>query len=255
MRAGSALDTATSFASLGSTWGISSTTTSNKACFAPTLYPPVLIAEPPMSALKGSLTYARFFVDGDLPEDFHERFVKAIRLRAMKPLEPDDEALERSGWCSLGEPFDLDLVYEDVFYNDYVNLGFRTDKWVVPGPMLRAKMREAEGAYLQKKGRERMSKRERAELKELVTRKLRRQLVPIMRVVDFSWSLDEGTVRFFSQAAKPAFAMMDLFQRTFTLKLIPEAPYTLAARLGLSAAEDKLWADLEPTSLSAEEQA
>jgi recombination associated protein RdgC len=204
-------------------------------------------------ALKGSLTYSRFFVDGDLPDDFKERFVKAIRLRAMKPLEPDDEAPTRSGWCRLGEPFDLDLGYEDVFYNEYLNLGFRTDTWVVPGPMLRAKMRDAEAAYLQKRGREKLSKQERVELKAIVTRKLRRQLVPTMRVVDLSWSIDEKIVRFFSQATKQAIAMADLFQRTFALKLVPEAPYTLAARLGLSDANDVAWGELEPTSLSNED--
>lgn len=205
-----------------------------------------------MPALKGSLTYARFFVDGELPESFHDRFVKAIRLRAMRPLEPDDEDLERSGWCRIGEPFELDLGYEDVFYNNFVNLGFRTDRWVIPGPMLRSKMREAETAYLAKKGRERMSKREKTELKELVSRKLRKQLVPALRVVDFSWSIEEGIVRFFSHAAKPAALMMDVFHRTFGLKLVPEAPYTLAARMGLTKAQEKAWEDLEATPLTAE---
>jgi hypothetical protein len=202
-----------------------------------------------MPALRGSLTYARYFVEGEPPDDFRDAFVRALRLRAMKPLEPDDEALERSGWCAIGEPFELALDYENVFYNNYLNVGFRTDRWVVPGPMLKAKMREAETAYLAKKGRERLSKRERGELKELVMRKLRRSLVPQMRVVDLSWSLEEGVVRFFSLAARPAAAMGDLFTKTFGLKLVPEAPYTLAARLGLGKAEEKAWEALEPTAL------
>ena len=206
----------------------------------------------PMPALKGSLTYLRFFVEGELPGDAQDRFVKAIRLRVMKPLEPDDEAPERSGWSRIGEPFELDLGFEDVFYNNFVNLGFRTDRWVIPGPMLKAKLREAEQAYLVKKGRERLSKREKTEIKELVSRKLRRQLVPSMRAVDFSWSLDEGMVRFFSHAARPAGAMMDLFHRTFGLKLVPEAPYTLAARIGLTRATEQAWQDLEPTMLEEE---
>ena len=202
-----------------------------------------------MPALKGSLTYARFFVDGDLPDDFRERFMKAIRLRAMKPLDPDEDALERSGFCRVGEPFETDLGYEDVFYNEFVNLGFRTDRWVVPGPLLRARMREAEAAYLAKKGRERMSKREKTELKELVSKKLRQKLVPAMRAVDLSWSLSDGIVRFFSQAQAPAAAMTELFQKTFSLRLVPEAPYTLAARLGLKKAQESAWQDLEPTLL------
>jgi hypothetical protein len=123
--------------------------------------------------------------------------------------------------------------------------------------MLKAKMREAEAAYLAKKGRERLSKRERAELKEVVLRKLRKDLVPQMRVVDLSWSLEEGIIRFFSLAARPAAAMSDLFTKTFGLKLVPEAPYTLAARLGLGKAEEKAWEALEPTALGglAEERA
>ena len=35
-----------------------------------------------MPALKGSLTYARFFVEGEPPKDFRERFMRAIRLLA-----------------------------------------------------------------------------------------------------------------------------------------------------------------------------
>jgi hypothetical protein len=42
--------------------------------------------------------------------------------------------------------------------------------------------------------------------------------------------------------------MEELFTKTFSLKLVPEAPYTLAARLGLSSAREKAWVDLEPTS-------
>jgi hypothetical protein len=194
------------------------------------------------------MTYARFFVDGELPDDFREKFMRSIRQKAMKPLEPDEDAMERSGWCRIGEPFELELGYEDVFYNEYVNLGFRTDRWAIPGPLLRAKMREAEAAYLAKKGRDRMSKREKTQLKELVSKKLRRQLAPIVRHVDVSWSMNEGAVRFFSLAAKPALALSDLFTKTFGLKLVPEAPYTLATRLGLSRADEKAWLSLEPTS-------
>jgi hypothetical protein len=206
-----------------------------------------------MPALRGSLTYTRYFVEGELPPSFHEKFLKAIRLRAMKPLEPDDEVSERSGWCRLGEPLETDLSGEDVFYNNYVNLGFRTDRWMIPGSMLRNKMREAEKLYLQKKGRERLTRTERAELKELVSKKLRRQLTPVTRVIDVSWSLDEGVLRFFSHGPKQGAFLDALFTKTFALKLVPEGPYTLAARMGLRAEDELRWESLEPTSLAVEE--
>ncbi|HVH46815.1 MAG TPA: hypothetical protein VM925_30945 [Labilithrix sp.] len=203
-----------------------------------------------MPALRGSLTYSRFFVSGDLPDDFRERFMRAIRLRSMKPLEPDEEELERSGWAKLGEPFVVDLAYDDVFFNEYVVLGFRTDRWVIPGPVLRTRVKEAEAAYLEKKGRERLSKKEKAELKLMVSKKLRRHLAPATRSVDLSWAIGEGVVRFFSHSQKPAAAMMELFKKTFGLELVPESPYTAASRLGLSKDQEKAWHDLEMTYLA-----
>lgn len=167
----------------------------------------------------------------------------------MKPLEPDDEVVERSGWCKMGDAFDLELRGEDVFWDDHINLGFRTDRWAIPPQLLRAKMKEAETQYLEKKGRERMGRAEKKELKELVVKRLRRTLTPVTRAIDFSWSPEEGIVRFFSQAAKPALAMTDVFEKTFTgLKLIPEAPFTLAQRASLGKKFEAAWDALEPTS-------
>ena len=206
-----------------------------------------------MPALRGSLTYARFFVDGDVPEDFREKFMRSIRLRAMKPLEADDADLERSGWCKVGEPFEIELRYEDVFYNEYVNLGLRTDKWRLPASMLKQRVREAEAAYLEKKGRERLGRAEKTELKEVVARKLRKETSPATRMIDLSWSMNEGVVRFFTHAEKAGAQMMELFTKTFGLRLVPEAPYTLATRLGLSKAQESAWQELETTMLEKEQ--
>ena len=205
-----------------------------------------------MPALRGSFTYTRFFVTGDMPEDFREKFMRSIRLRAMKPLEPDDEDLERSGWVKLGEPFVNELTYDDVFYNEYLNLGFRTDRWVLPGPVLKVRMKEAETAYLAKKGREKLSKSEKAELKLLVAKKLKKTMEPATRVVDVSWSMNEGLVRFFSHAQKSGALMAELFKRTFGLDLVPESPYTLAARIGLDPPQEAAWNELEMTYLATE---
>lgn len=206
-----------------------------------------------MPALRGSLTYARFFVEGSVPGDHRDRFVKAIRLRAMRPLEPDDEDLERSGWTKIGEPYATELAHEDVFHDDaYVNLGFRTDRWVLPAQVLKRNLGEAEAAYLQKKGRERLTRREKSELKLLVAKRLRKSYAPQTRIVDVSWSLDEGVVRFFSHAAKAGASMTELFTKTFGLALVPESPYTLAARLGLDAEEEQSWNALEAIELGSD---
>lgn len=208
-----------------------------------------------MGLFAASLTYSRFFVEGDAHEapGFREKAMRSIRARVMRPLEVEDEDLLRSGWCRVGEPFELELEHNDVFYNEFINLGFRTDRWVVPTPLLKAKLREAERSYLQKKGRERMTRKEKTELKLLIGKKLRRQLSPQTRVVDLSFSLAEGVVRFMSTSAKSGALMSELFHKTFGLKLIPESPYTLAMRLGVSKSEESAWNDAEVTLFTEEE--
>lgn len=219
-----------------------------------------------MPALRGTLTYARFYVEGEPPDGFREKFMRSIRHRAMRPLEVDEEDLERSGWAKLGEPFEIELSYDDVFFDSYVNLSFRTDRWAIPGPMMRRHVREAEAAYLGKKGRDpssdrrsgdgpkgahgKLSRREKSEIKLLVAKKLRKQVSPQTRAVDLSWSLEDGLVRFFGHAQKPAGLMSDLFEKTFGLELIPESPSTLADRLGLSKAQKSSWDELEGLELA-----
>lgn len=202
-----------------------------------------------MPALSGSLTYARLFVEGPLPDDYRTRFVDSLRARAMKPLDAEDEAAERSGFCAFGDPFQLELDYERVFFNNFLNLGYRTDRWAISPALLRANLREAEQIYLEKKGRDRLTKREKNELKELVLKQMRRQTTPVVRAVDLSWSLEEGLVRFFTHSPRTCLVMSDLFHKLFGLKLIPETPYTLAERLGLTPAQVTAWDRLEPTNL------
>jgi len=203
-----------------------------------------------VSALKGTLTYARFFVEGEVPEDARDRFLKAIRKNVLLPLVPEEDTPERTGWCRMGEPFELELSHEDVFWNEYLNLGVRTDRWAIPGALLKAKVREGEQKLLAQKGRDRLSRHEKKELKEMCAKQLRRQIAPSTRAVDLSWSMNEGVVRFFSQADKRAAFMIDLFEKTFRLKLVAESPYTLAARLGLSKAQELAWEEAAPSELA-----
>ncbi len=200
-----------------------------------------------MGALKGNISYTRFFAQGDTPEDFQERWMKRIQLRAFKPLTLEDDALDRIGWCSIEHPFDLELEYEKVFFNNYVNLGLRIDRWVIPGPLFKAQFAEAEKVYLQKRGREKLSRAEKEELKMAVSKKLRKQLVPAMQVVDVSWNMESGIVRVFSGSQKTLGAFEEIFEKSFELKVVPESPYTTAERRGLSPRESQVMDRLEPS--------
>lgn len=206
-----------------------------------------------MSATTGSLSYQRFFVETKLPRDFVARAHDAIQKQVMRPLTADEPDAERSGWCLMGDAMDLELDRERVFLDGFLNLGLRTDRWAIPAALLKTRLREAEARQRGKKGREKLGKREKAELKEVVTRELRKKLLPSIRVVDLSWSLEDNVIRFFTHNKKASAVLLQLFQKTFGFEPVPESPFTLGRRLGLDAAELAAWEALEPTSLLVEE--
>ena len=195
---------------------------------------------------RAAVTYSRFYLEpGAAPATPLESYLPVIQHRVLRPLDPSEPDPERSGWCRRGEPFDLTLQADHVFHDDRVVLGMRTDRWAIPPALLRAKVREDEAKILASTGRSRLSRKEKTELREMVMRRLRRQMAPVTRAIDLTWSLDEKLVRFSSHSPKAVATMMDLFRRTFGLTLIPESPYTLAARLGLG--EPSAWRELEPS--------
>lgn len=205
-----------------------------------------------MSALSGSLSYQRFFVEAKLHRDFVSRSHDAILKHAMRPLSPNEPDAERSGWCVMGDPMDIELDRSRLYTDGFLNLGLRTDKWAIPSALFKTRLREVEAAEKARKERDRLGRKEKAEIKELVTRELRKKLLPSIRAVDLSWSLEENVVRFFTHSKKTTDVMIDLFQKTFGFELVPESPYTLGKRIGFTDAQLEAWEELEPTSLFVE---
>ncbi|WP_437578253.1 hypothetical protein [Sorangium sp. So ce887] len=50
-----------------------------------------------MGALRGKLTFSRFFVLGDLPDNLAGTSMKRIRAAASQPLVPEEDENERHG--------------------------------------------------------------------------------------------------------------------------------------------------------------
>src|SRR3954466_15051272 len=82
---------------------------------------------------RGALTFTRLFVQGKPPKDLRKRYFDAVRLRKFTPLTPEAEASEAVGWCVIERPFDLDFQPDRIFYDRFVQLGLRVDKWKIPG--------------------------------------------------------------------------------------------------------------------------
>jgi recombination associated protein RdgC len=207
-----------------------------------------------LGAFRGNLTFARFYVTGDIPDDVPGTTLRRIRANAFQPLSPDEDKSEGVGWANIEDPVDTDLGHEKVFYNEYVCLGLRLDRWVVPGPLLKSHLRDAEQALLEKRGLEKLGRQAKTDLKTMVVRKLRRQLVPSLKSYDMVWNLNSHVVHFHSQSERITTLFDDLFKKTFKLDLVPESPGTAAERIGLDAKQATSLAGLEPTTLARVEE-
>jgi hypothetical protein len=190
------------------------------------------------------------FVKGALPGDLRQRFLKAVRLRAFQPLKPDDEAVEASGWCVLERPFDLEFRMDNLFEDSFLVLGFRIDRFRVPGAMVRAQLADEEQRLLARTGKNRLSRNERLELKDKIVLKLRRKLTPSTKALDVVWDLDGGTVMFFSHSRRVLADFSALFEKTFGFALVEDSPYVAAERLELPARLLSAIERIEPVRLA-----
>lgn len=206
-----------------------------------------------MGVLKGAISYAKFQVEGELPDDLHQKFMARIRTRTFKLLTPEDEDDVAVGWVPIERPYDDEISFrsDGVFFGSYLNLALRLDRWKFPSTLVKAKMAAAERQWKQKTGKERMSKTEKTELRDLVERKLRRDGVPVTKVVDFTWNTVTGELRFFGKSKVILEHFFELFEKTFSVKLVPSAAYTIAMQLGLPKNLEAALARVEPAVLHA----
>ncbi|HAA55239.1 MAG TPA: hypothetical protein DCE42_10820 [Myxococcales bacterium] len=199
-----------------------------------------------MGVFNGNLSYARYFVEGDLPEEeFRETLLKRIQQYAIPELTLDNEDEEVSGWACIEDLLDVDFEIEKVFQLEYILLSFRIDRWKVPPTLLKAHLLKAERQFLLENDREKITKRERDLLKEQVKLSLKKQLLPSLSVYDLCWHPDQKVLRFWSHSARVNEYMVELFEKTFGLSLVPFSAYTWAETLGLSEDDLLKMADLE----------
>lgn len=203
-----------------------------------------------MGARSGTLTFTRFFTQGALPKDLRRRFLEAARLRVFQPLKPDDDALEATGWCAMERPFDLELDAAKMFHDNFVLLGFRVDRYRIPGALLKSQITDEEQRQLVRSKKTKLSRNEKLEVKERVVMRLRKKVIPTSKAVDLCWHLDSGVVLCFGHSKRMLADFAALFEKTFGLALIEDSPYAAATRCELSREHERALKDIEPVSFS-----
>ena len=187
-----------------------------------------------MGALTGTLTYRQFYVEGDLPDGFRDKFLEALRANAFQEIDVEGGDERRVGWVAVQDLLDADFRIDKFLFNQYICLAIREDVIRIPATTLRVYVQKEERQTLKRLGREKLSKFERDEVKEAVKANLRRKMLPTIRAVDLVWNLDAKTVWFWSHNRAMSETLEELFERTFGLRLVPHNTYCSLLHAGLS---------------------
>lgn len=200
--------------------------------------------------LSGSITYRRFRVIGELPENYRELYLQAISDRVHKEIEVESDDERSLGWVCAGDLLDTDITMEKLFVGDTLALTLRVDSLKVPASALSLYSKRAEKEFGAATGKEKLSKRDKEEVRDRVVKQLRKRLLPSVKGFDFAWSTAEGVLRLWTHNKTLTDEFMGLFQDTFGMKLVPRTPYTALLEIedGEQAAERALL--LEPADFT-----
>ena len=177
-----------------------------------------------MGLMKGSLTFSRYRVKGDLPEEFRPFFDRQIKKYAFQELTASAEE-QAFGWTCLENP--LDTAFQQARYSagDFFYFSLRLDKKSVPPALLRLKCLEEERKSLKDSGKKRLFREQAKEIKERVFLHLLTRAYPVPSFYDVLWSVSGGWLLVGSHADKVFEIFEDLFKITFNARLTSCLPW------------------------------
>lgn len=203
-----------------------------------------------MGVLQGSITYTLFHVEGELPERYEEAFLERIQEFAFQPLTPDAEEDTTMGWVRVDDMLSWEFSKDSVFRSGQLLLSMRTDKWSLPGALLRATVAQRVEQFAAEKGRVKLSKLEKDVIAETVRREFKQHMLPAAASVDMAWDLEKGLLRLWSQSGRAKESFFELFESTFGVRLHENGPYMAARSLELTKDELHALELLEYTDFS-----
>jgi recombination associated protein RdgC len=176
-----------------------------------------------VGALRGSLSYLRFFVDGEAHPSAGAHYEKSLQSRRFLPLSPTGETMESAGWVPLEAPFDDDTkLTRDLFlFGELIAVAYREDKYAIPRPLLQreTKKRLEKIVREEKKDAGELSRAFIKAVEADVLVELKRRTIPRSKLVDVVWDVARREVRVFGRGTIATERVASLFERTFQVRV------------------------------------
>jgi len=183
-----------------------------------------------MGFLKGSASFVRFEVEGQLPEDALDFIAERIKGYAFRDI--DDSYDEYSiGWVSVVNMFDASFAYASYAVGDNIVLTLRVDERKVSPAVLKKMVQKEEERVRLEKQMPKLSRGMKVEIRERVKSELTKKALPVPATYDLHWNLTENIVFFFTTNKKLHAVLEDFFKEVFGLTLRQQIPYLLGLSL------------------------
>lgn len=205
-----------------------------------------------MGFLSASSTIVRLHAKPPARLD-RDAIARAVEERAFQ--EHDEEGMpkqEAFGWVAIHDPLVTEFDATDLFFQQYLVVGFRFDRRAVPPKLSWMERRRQEELRKEEQDLERLSRDTKREIKQDVESNLMARALPNPKLFECAWNLETETVYFTGKlkAARETFAT--LFRETFGTTPIPMIPFLAAERLGLPGGIVDAVRDVEPCRLVAD---
>jgi recombination associated protein RdgC len=176
-----------------------------------------------MGLLKGSFSFTRFHVDGQLPQAFLNFVNNRIKANSFRETPKSTEE-KRLGWVSAIDVLDADFAQANYALGDYLIFSLRIDRKMIPPKLMKIKVMEEERSFLAQSGKKYINKQAAAGIKDKIRLDLLTKLDPIPSFYDVCWAIGQNTIYFSSLSDKVADDFVDLFKKTFSLNLTRLTP-------------------------------
>jgi len=204
-----------------------------------------------LGALSGTLTTTAYYIEGELPEDFRERYLEALSKQRFKDIDLALDQDESMGWVTINDPFDTDFELNKVLWGSYLMVAIRHDVIRLPSNAFKLHLAKAVQEYLQSHGKERISKPEQEEIKDQLQKQLKKRVLPAIKTFDLVWNVDRHQAWLFTQNKKLNELFVDMFEETFGLRAHERNPYSLVEHMPLEDQVFERMLSVEPAALAA----
>ncbi len=183
-----------------------------------------------MGFFSSTVSISRYVVSDPLPDNFWNHAVEAINRHHFSEMEYSLREIN-TGWVSPTDPFKSEVALPDISFGNYLVVSMRIDERKIPQPVLKKHVLLEERRIMAEKDLKRLSRKVRLEIKERVRQQLLAKVLPVPHTYDLCMDISDGTVLFMSCQNKARETLEKLFYSTFSTRLDPVIPFTLASSL------------------------